>query len=250
MRPLSNGYSLVFDSGISEVTNSNALNGLNNGRTDMLAAGIEYAQGPDSLTGMATISDSNYSNRGAVVNTLGLANTVVYHSFNLTYARQIDDDLSVTGAVGLVGVTNAFTLGLPKTLLPTYSLAGTWTITPKLTLSATGSRGVIPPTTVIANAETTYQAALTLAYEVTPKITVSANLSTGYSLAAFTPGLVGTISSTFVTTQKYYAATATMSYAMTPFISAALTATYTDRISDNVFTPQDVIMVSLNYKPR
>jgi hypothetical protein len=38
----------------------------------MLAAGIEYSQGPDSLTGMATSSDSSYSNRGAVANTLGL----------------------------------------------------------------------------------------------------------------------------------------------------------------------------------
>jgi hypothetical protein len=53
----------------------------------MFGAGIEYASGPDSLTGMATVSNSSYSNRGAVVNALGLANTVVYHNFNLTYAR-------------------------------------------------------------------------------------------------------------------------------------------------------------------
>jgi hypothetical protein len=73
----------------------------------MFGAGIEYASGPDSLTEMANVSNTNYSNRGLVVNTLGLANTVVYHNFNLTYVRQIDADLSLNAQVGLVGVTNA-----------------------------------------------------------------------------------------------------------------------------------------------
>ena len=40
-----------------------------------------------------------------------------------------------------------------------------------------------------------------------------------------------------------------MTYAMTPFIVAALTASYTERVSDHVITPQDLITVSLNYKP-
>ena len=106
---------------------------------------------------MANVSQSNYSNRGAVVNTLGLANNVVYHNFNLSYVRQINDDLSFTGQVGLVGVTNASTLGLPKTLLPTYSFAAAWAITPKLALTASASRSVAAPTTVLANAQTSYE---------------------------------------------------------------------------------------------
>ena len=85
----------------------------------MISAGIEYAKGNSDLTALATISDTNYANRSAALNALGLANTVVFHNFNLTYTRQINPNLSVTGQLGLVGVTNAFTLGLPKTLLPT-----------------------------------------------------------------------------------------------------------------------------------
>jgi hypothetical protein len=246
---VSNGYSFVFNSSLTQVSNSNGVNGLNNSRTDMFGAGIEYASGPDSLTGMATVSNSSYSNRGAVVNALGLANTVVYHNFNLTYARQIDDDISVTGQVGLVGVTNASTLGLPKTLLPTYSFAATWAITPKLGLTAGASRSVAPPTTVLANAQTSYNADVTLAYQATPKITVSANASVGYSSGAFTPGLVGTAFAAFVTSTDYYSAQAQVSYAMTPFISAALSATVTERVSEHIYTPQDVITLSLNYAP-
>jgi hypothetical protein len=246
---VSNGYSVIFDSSLTQVSNSNAVNGLNNARTDMLAAGIEYAKGPDSLTGLATVSDSNYSNRGAVVNTLGLATTVVYHNFNLTYVRQIDDKISLTGQVGLVGVTNAFTLGLPKTLLPAYSFAATWAITPKLGLTASASRSVAPPTTVLANAQTTYDAVVTLAYQATPKITVSANASAGYSSGAFTPGLVGTAFAPFVTSTNDYTAQVQVSYGMTPFISASLSGTVTERVSDHVFTPQDVITLTLNYRP-
>jgi hypothetical protein len=51
---VSGGYSFVFDSSLAQVSNSNGVNGLNNSRTDMVGAGIEYATGPDSLTGMAT----------------------------------------------------------------------------------------------------------------------------------------------------------------------------------------------------
>jgi hypothetical protein len=247
---VSGGYSLVFDGSLTQVSNSNGLNGLNNSRTDMFGAGIEYASGPDSLTGMATVSDTNYSNRGAVVNTLGLANTVIYHNFNLTYVRQIDADLSLNAQVGLVGVTNASTLDLPKTLLPTYSFAATWAITPKLALTASVSRSVAPPTTVLANAQTSYDAIVTLAYQATPKITVSANASTGYTNGAFTPGLAGTAFAAFVANTDYYSAQAQVSYAMTPFISAALSATVAQRVSDHIYTPQDVITLSLNYRPQ
>jgi hypothetical protein len=246
---VSNGYSFVFNSSLTQVSNSNGVNGLNNSRTEMYGAGIEYASGPDSLTGMATISNSNYSNRGAVANALGLANTVVYHNFNLTYVRQIDADLSLTGQVGLVGVTNASTLGLPKTLLPTYSFAATWTITPKLGLTASVSRSVTPPTTVLANAQTSYDAVVTLAYQATPKITVSASASEGYTNGAFTPGLAGTAFAAFNTSTDYYSAQAQVSYAMTPFISASLSGTLTQRVQDHIYTPQDVITLSLNYTP-
>jgi len=93
---------------------------------------------------LATKSDTNYANRGRALNFVGLANTIVFHTFNVTYVRQINDNLSVTGQVGLVGVSNEFSLALPKTLLPIYSIEGSWSITPKLRLGASASRVVTP----------------------------------------------------------------------------------------------------------
>ena len=144
---VSNGYSVVFNSSATKTNNSNPLDAVNNANVEMISAGIEYAKGNGDLTLLATKSDTNYGSRGAALNALGLANTVVFHNFNLSYTRTINPNLSVTGQLGLVGVTNAFTLGLPKTLLPTFSLAGSWAITPKVTLLATASRTVAPPTT-------------------------------------------------------------------------------------------------------
>ena len=97
----------------------------------------------------------------------------------------------MTGQLGLVGVTNAVTLGLPKTLLPTYSLAATWAITPKVSLSASATRTVAPPTTLIGNAEVAYNTNLNLTYQATPKVVFSASGSAGYSTVAFTPGQLG-----------------------------------------------------------
>ena len=175
---VSNGYSLLFNTGWSEITNSNPIDAINNSRTTMLSAGIEYAKGPGTLTVLATNSEDIF-NRGSIETTVGLANVTDFHTFTLNYTRQINPNLSVTGLIGLVGTTGAFTLGLPKTLLPIYTLGTTWSFTPKLTLNASASKTVSPPTTVIANAETTYLAQMTLAYQWTPKVAVNVGGSIG-----------------------------------------------------------------------
>jgi hypothetical protein len=178
-----------------------------------------------------------------------LANVVDFHSFTLSYLRQINPDLSFTGQVGLVGVTSAFSLGLPKTLLPTYSFSATWTVTPKVGLMVNASRTVAPPTTIIANAETSYLASASLTYQATPKLSFATTGSIGYSNAAFTPALTGTVFAPYLTVTHSYTATTTMTYAMTPFITAALAAVFSERVYDHFITPQDIITLSLNYKP-
>jgi hypothetical protein len=36
---------------------------------------------------------------------------------------------------------------------------------------------------------------------------------------------------------------------MTPFLSAGLSASYNERVANHFITPQDVVTVSLNYRP-
>ena len=75
-----------------------------------------------TLTALASNSNANYSNRSGAA--LGLATETDFHSFTLNYTRQINPNLSVSGLIGLVGVTSGFSLGLPKTLLPIYTMSG------------------------------------------------------------------------------------------------------------------------------
>ena len=161
-------------------------------RTALIAAGIEYAKGASTLTALASISDQNFTGRNAAQSLGGLASEVDFHSFTLNYTRQIDPNLSVTGQIGLVGVTSGFTLGLPKTLLPIYTVSTTWTLTPKLNLNASASRSIAPPTTVVANAQQSYNAQMSLTYQLTPKVALSAGGSADYSTTSFTPSTVAT----------------------------------------------------------
>ncbi len=248
---VSNGYSLLFNSGITTLTNSNAVNALNNARTALIAAGIEYAKGASTVTALASISDANYSGRtGAQQAAFGLANQTDFHSFTLNYTRQINPNLSVTGLVGLVGVTSGFGLGLPKTLLPIYTLSSNWALTPRLSLNASASRSIAPPTTVIANAQQTYIAQMSLAYQLTPKMALSAGGTASYSISSFTSGLAQPGLSPFLfSSQKTYTLNAGLTYTMTPFLSAALNASYNELVSDHFITPQDIVTVSLNYRP-
>jgi hypothetical protein len=247
---VSNGYSLIFNSGVTRSTNSNPIDAVNNTRTALLSAGIEYAKGASTLTALASISDSTFPDRTPVQTLAGLATETDFHSFTLNYARQINPNLSVGGSIGLVGTTNGFTLGLPRTLLPIYTLTTTWSVAPKLVLNASASRTIAPPTTVIGNAEISYDADMTLTYHLTPKVSVSAGGSIGYSNSVFTSGLAGTSFSPFSRgASDFYTANAGLSYIMTPFLSAALSASYTERVANHFITPQDLVTVSLNYRP-
>ena len=244
---VSNGYSLVFNSGLTTLTNSDSINAVNNSRTALIAAGIEYAKGYSTLTALASNSNANYSNRSGV---LGLSTETDFHSFTLNYTRQINPNLSVSGLIGLVGVTSGFSLGLPKTLLPIYTISTTWTLTPKLSLSASASRSISPPTTIIANAQQSYNAGMNLSYQLTPKVAISAGGSVDYSTTSFTSSTAATgLSSFFSSSQNTYNLNTGLNYSMTPFLSAALSASYSERVANHLITPQDVVTVSLNYRP-
>jgi Putative beta-barrel porin 2 len=247
---IANGYSLLFNTGLTTNKNSNAINALNDGRTELISAGVEYAKGASTLTALASISDQNFNNRNAASAAVGLATNTDFHSFTLNYTRQINPNLSVIGEIGLVGVTNGFSLGLPKTLLPIYTLSANWSLTPKLALIASASRSITPPTTVIANAEQSYNASLGLTYQLTPKVVLSATGLIGYSTSSFTATAAQmAISPFFFDSQNIYTVNAGMSYAMTPFLTASLNASYNERVSNHLITAQDVATVSLSYRP-
>jgi hypothetical protein len=247
---VSNGYSLVFNTGLTTTTNSDAANALNDARTELVAAGVEYAKGYSTLTALASISDQSFTGRSAAEAAVGLATETDFHSFTLNYTRQIDPNLSVSGTIGLVGVTSGFSLGLPKTLLPIYTVSGTWTLTPKLSLNASASKSIAPPTTVVANAQQSYSAGMNLTYQLTPKMAVSAGGSVDYSTSSFTGVAAQALVSPFVfNSQNNYSLNAGLNYSMTPFLSAALNASYSERVANHLITPQDIVTVSLNYRP-
>jgi Putative beta-barrel porin 2 len=155
----------------------------------------------------------------------------------------------VTGLIGLVGVTSGFSLGLPKTLLPIYTVSTNWTVTPKLVLSGSASRSISPPTTVIANAQQSYSANINLTYQLTPKIGLSAGGSVDYSTTSFTSAAIAGVSPFLFSSQNTYNLNTGLTYSMTPFLTAALSATYTERVAFHTITPQDIVTVSLNYRP-
>src|SRR5208282_5620822 len=86
---VSNGFSLLFNSGWNEFTNSNPVDALNNSRSTMLSAGIEYVKGASTVSALASNSETLYS-RGSVDTVVGLANVTDFHSFALAYTRQIN----------------------------------------------------------------------------------------------------------------------------------------------------------------
>ena len=244
---ISNGYSLLFNTGLTDLTNSNVQDAFNNSRTALIAAGVEYEKGASTVTALASLSDQTFTSRNAL-NSPGLATQDTFHSFTLEYARQINPNLTVNGTIGLVGITNDFTLALPKTLLPIYALGARWTVAPKLTLNVNAAKSIAPPTTIIANAQESYNVSVGLVYQMTPKLSLTALGSADYSTGQFTGETLGT-TPFLIGAQRTYSLSAGLIYSMTPFLTAGLNAQYFERVVENSITPQDVITVSLNYRP-
>jgi Putative beta-barrel porin 2 len=243
-----NGYSAIFNSGKTQSSNSNPIDALNNYRSTMVAAGVEYTNSLSNLTALATITDTDYSDRNEAI-APGLLSTFVEHDISLTYVRTIDPNLTLTGQFGLTGAGTEFTLALPKTLLPHYSAMIAWAITPKLSLTASAAKAISPPTTLISNAQLEYNTQFKLSYQATPKIVVAASASAGYTSTVFSQALTGTLFAPLQGSQDIYTAQASLTYTMTPFLVAALTASYYETVQNHLITPQDLITVSLNYKP-
>jgi hypothetical protein len=248
---VSNRYSLLFNTGWNEITNSNPIDALNNSRGTTLSAGIEYQEGVSTVTALASNSDTIRTIGPLPVPTVvGLSPVTDFHSFTLAYTRQINPNLSVNGLIGLVGTTTAFTLGLPRTLLPIYTLGMSWSFTPKLALRASAAKTISPPSTIIANAQTDYTGQMTLTYQLTPKVSVNAGGSISYTTSAFTgPTAVTGLASILTANSNNYSVQAGLTYTLTPFLSAGLNASYTERVTPGFITPQDVVAVSLNYRP-
>jgi hypothetical protein len=248
---VSNGFSLLFNSGWTDITNSNPVDAVNNSRATMLSAGVEYAKGPSTVTLLASNAYTIYSRSEAEVAT-GLSDVTDFHIFSLSYTREININLSVNGLVGLVGTTDAFTLGLPRTLLPIYTLGTTWAVAPKVTLNASASRTISPPTTIIANAQTDYTAQMSLSYALTPKVGVNVGGSIGYTTGAFTafaPTAGTSLAPTLTSASNFYNANVGLSYAMTPFLTAGLNASYSLRATDHTLAPEDLVLLTLRYNP-
>ena len=111
------------------------------------------------------------------------------------------------------------------------------------------AKTIAAPTSVVANAQTTWLAQTSLTYQWTPKVAVTVGGSISYANGAFTPSTVTGLASTLTGAQDFYGLNAGLTYAMTPFLSASLNASYTERVSDHTITPEDLVIVSLRYNP-
>jgi hypothetical protein len=243
-------YSAIFNSGTTTSTNTAAADKLNNFQSEFIAAGISYTvTDTNSLQVLATVTGTDFNNRPLVSNVTGLARNITTDSLKATYTKNIDPSLALTASVGVIGVRDAgFNLGLPSGWEPEYSLSATWSITPKLGLTASLARSVSPPTSFISNLQVSESASLGLTYQLTPKVSLSAATNFAHVSGAFTNTAINVPGRS--QNENLYSARANVSYAITPFLGASLSYQYSRTVqSGGVVTPTSVALMSVNYAP-
>ncbi len=248
---VSGEYAAIFNSGVNNSTNTATLDRFNNFQSVFVSAGMSYAvSDTNNLQLLATITGTDYTDRQIALNSLGLLNNITNDEVNLTYTKNISPLLAVTASVGVVGTRDTyFSLNLPSGWEPQYSLSVTWSATPKLDLTAAVSRTVSPPTNIISNLEISEGGNFGVTYHATPKVTLAASVSASHATAAFG----GPAVTAFGTTQNTntYGGSASLAYAITPFLAANLSYQYTKSTytQSNLVTPTSVVLLSLNFNP-
>jgi len=242
-------YAAIFNSGTTNSSNSAAADKLNNFRSEFVAAGMTYmVSDTNSLDLLYTITGTDYTDRGTSMNNIGLFNKFTEHQINLSYNKQFDPNLSLAASVGVVGVRDTgFSFDLPSGFVPDYSLAVTWSATPKLSLVASLSHTVSPPTSIVANLEVSDSARLGVTYQFTPKLTLASSVTVGYNSTGFTSTTVNTLARS--EKENVYGAQASVTYAMTPFVQATLSYQYSKTVQAGETTPTSIALMTVNYAP-
>jgi hypothetical protein len=242
-------YAAIFNFGTTNSSNSAPADQFNNSNSVFVAAGMTYTvSDTNSLQLLYTITGTNYTDRTITLNNLGLFNKLTEDEVNLTYNKQFDPNLSVSTSVGLVGTRDAgFNLSLPTGFVPQYSLSGTWSATPKLSLTASLAHTVAPPTSIIANLQVSESARLGATYQFTPKVTIAASVNVGNNSSGFTTTSVNALAQS--QKETVYGAEAKVTYAMTPFVEASLSYQFTKTVQAGFTTPTSVSLLSVKYAP-
>jgi Putative beta-barrel porin 2 len=203
---------------------------------------------------LATVTGTNYPVRPFNISSQGLSSNITEDQLNLTYTKNFSPNLSVTASYGVVGVRNgSFSLEPASGFEPVYSLLVNWTATPKLGLTASASKAVSPPTSIIANVQVTESANLSLTYSLTPKLLLAAGVQASRASGAFgaltNPSVLNPVFQPFAANSNYYSANASINYTITPFVTANLSYTYTKTVQSNLVTPTNVVLLTLTFAP-
>ena len=141
-------------------------------------------------------------------------------------------------------------LGLPKTLLPIYTLGADVVAYAQVDVEASArARSIAPPTTVIANAQESYTASVGLVYQMTPKVSLTAGGSIDYSTGAVHPRRHRVFRLFLSVRRKTYNLSTGLFVLHDAFPIGRAERLIFGRVSANLITPEDMVLVSLNYRP-
>jgi hypothetical protein len=244
-------YSGIFSGGVTDSTNSAALDKFNDFQSEFIAAGVSYAVSEtNNLQVLATVTGTAYNNRQLLASQTPLVNNLTTDQLMATYTKDLGPTLSVNAQFGLLGFSNtSFSFAAPHSILPQYSLSLQWSATPKLAFNAAASRLAAAPTSIISNLQITDNASIGASYRLTPKLSVGGTVSASYASGAATSFINNGLLNVFASNQRSYSASAKLDYVITPFLAADLSYSYTKTVQSSLTTTDNLILLALNFNP-
>jgi len=238
----------IVDSGVSRVTNSQALSMPNDANVDFIRGGLEYDFAElNTIGAKVTYTKNDYFNRSALA-TPGLATAVNLTEYAFYYRRLFSPKLEFNGTFGITDIS-ATTPGIStaNTSSPSWSAILRWLVTPKVSLVATTSQAVTVPQDIVADYQVTKTNSLAVFYMFSPKLSFNGAIGVQYINS---PTVSGINQALVLENQRSGFASLGAIYQITPLLNATANYSYTNRKDENtgLVATSNVYLVGLQYQ--
>jgi hypothetical protein len=225
--------------------------------TAFVLGGLQY-QWPntDSVQAQVKYSDTTFTNNTALnaltMNTTptDLQGNVRLTNYQLIYSRTFSDKFNASVLGGLSTASIPGTTRQSNASTPIYTFTANWRPDPVWMVALSVSRTVTPPVSAISYTQVGNQQMLTVSYNFTPKILLTAafnrsQLLGGPNIAA-QPYLLslGSYGANVLVSASF-----TGSYQITPFTTASVSITTSQRYAQSGNIPANLFMFGLDYRP-
>lgn len=249
--------SVTLNSGYNTRQNSQLVAQAINNATAFILGGLQYQwEKTDRVQAQVKYSNTTFTNTNAL-NVIEQAigetpqGNVRLTNYQIVYDRIFSDkfDVSALGGLAVADVPGA---NGRNSTSPIYTFSANWRPSPLWVINVSVSRTVTPPVSALSYTQVGNAESFGVTYIITPKVTLNAAIGRSQLLGASVAALANNPNASLLAfgSNTLISSSFKANYQWTPFTSAYLSVSTSQRSGNSGNIPQNIFMLGLDYRPK